>query len=111
MNAATLPGGLLCLPGCHQQHGPTEDECTASEHVGTVPSFRTGQRLQVDCTAYTEGSGSHGYVEMYPAEGATLEGLYLEPANARALAAVLIEAADKAERLAGAVPAQRDGVR
>lgn len=105
MSAPTQPG-LLCLPGCQEIHGPDADECMAWAHVGTVRRFRTGRRLQVDCTAVTENGSRHGYVELYRAEDVTLDGFDLDPVAARALAALLIDAADKAERLIGAVPAQ-----
>jgi hypothetical protein len=73
-----------------------------AEAVGHVAQVNTALALEVTAFTFAEiGERPGGYIELFPTEDELVEGFFVSPADARRLAAMLLNAADKVERIIG----------
>ncbi len=99
MNALTAP--RVHIPGCDTGCG--SDGCLVADVIGRVTQVNTGLALEVTACSFIEvDERPSGYVELFPAEDLLVEGFFVSPADARRLAAMLVDAAAKVEQIEGA---------
>lgn len=88
------------LPGCDKDCG--RDGCMVADVTGRVPQINTHPALEVTAFSFREaGERPSGYVELFPTGDLLVEGFFVSPADARRLAAMLLDAADKVEQCVG----------
>jgi hypothetical protein len=94
---------IPCLPGCTENHDLRPNapkECNVFTEHGEVPIDGKGSPLLVRSYARTEGTIRNAFVGVLSADDTCEDEKYLDVDDARKLAALLLEAATVAERIA-----------
>lgn len=92
---------LPCLPGCTQNHANTVGQCFVATDLGAVRVSYGEPEVTVRAISTTEGALRLAEVELNTTGDPTSDcAQYLDPAEARRLGMLLIQAANAAESIA-----------